>query len=247
MMSRILDDIAKADERRKQNSTAAPGEAGAEKGLETAPFLGIERQAISGAARMEAAARVNRRAERRALHCSYGAALVVALVAGMSLDRYLVERPPAKRPLQGQALPRAEANSAPRSHSAPAGLPVAVPNQPNFPSCIPLDAEDTGYAAKQPGWRRYLSAAVEFRVFRKNGSVVAIQVLARRKEPLADSFLASFLGQVAGRAPYQSNSRRKRAGYLIEKGRLGRLAEVTTYRNMASDGIRALVVVYLPT
>jgi hypothetical protein len=85
---------------------------------------------------------------------------------------------------------------------------------------------------------------VEFRVFRGGGAVKAIQVMSRRDEPLAASLLDSFLSQVAGQAPYEAISRETKGGFLVEKGRLGRWAELVTYRKMPTEAVRALVVVY---
>ena len=242
-MSRILDDIAKAEKRRRDSGIDSPG-------IVNRAGENDRKGAISGSADwqsmtangslIEAAANRKLSAERKSRRWYYGAGLVVAMVAGMSLDRYLVE---PVLPIQPrQVLAKVVMVAQPASPV----LAAAAASKPHLPACIPQDAEDFGYGSKHPGWQRYRTESVEFRVFRERDSVKAIQVMARQGEPLNGGFLDTFLGQVAGKSSCKITSREKRDGYLIEKGSLGRLADVAIYRKKPANEIRALVVVYLP-
>ena len=242
-MSRILDDIAKAEKRRRESGIGIPGfanQAGANDRKESISGSADWQSMTGSSSLLETAANGKLSAERKRPRWYYGAGLVVAMVAGMSLDRYLVQQALPVRPRQVRA-------NVVVSQPKPASpVLAAAPRRPHLPACIPLDAEDFGYGSKHPGWQRYRTESVEFRVFRKQDSIKAIQVMARQGESLNGGFLDTFLGQVAGKTFYKITSREKRDGYLIEKGSLGRLADVAIYRRKPANEIRALVVVYLP-
>lgn len=242
-MSRILDNIAKAEKRRRESGIGSPGFVSRAVGNDDKEAIAgsADWQTMTGSSSLiEAAANRKRLAERKSLRWYYGAGLVVAMVAGMSLDRYLVQQALPIRPRQVLAK---VVVSQPKPASP---VLAAATSKPQLPASIPLDAEDFGYGSKHPGWQRYCTETVEFRVFRERDSVKAIQVMARQDEPLNGGFLDTFLGQVAAKTLYKITSHEKRDGYLIEKGSLGRLADVAIYRKKPANEIRALVVVYLP-
>jgi hypothetical protein len=240
-MSRISDELAKVDGKRRHSGSDGPGDdrgPGGEIQLEKGPGV-ADRHIIDSRFGLGAAANRERFAVRESLYSFYGVGLIAAMVAGMILDRYLVDGGLPMRPRQDQV------KTATASTPVAAVLSDAAPVKARLPSCIPLDAPDSGYASSHPGWQRYLAEASEFRVFRELGSVRAIQVIARDRDPLPKSLIDKFLNQLAGNMAYSATSQEIKAGYQIEKGRLGRLAEVITYRKMPTDEIRALVVVYL--
>ena len=241
MMSKILDAITKAELARK-NLLNGPGDSkkAVGNGRHEAASGSADWRTIPGSlSRADSAAESQLMLRRKKPRYYYGAGLVVAMVAGMILDRYLVAqmRPIASRQVQAQegAL----------SQPVSSVFATVVPRKPHLPSCIPLEAEDLVYASGHPGWQRYQTESTEFRVFLERDSAKAIQVRARRERPLSADFVTVFLSQVADLASYRITSRVKKDGYLIEKGVLGRLAEVVIYRRIPDNGIRALVVVYL--
>ena len=245
-MSRIMDDIARADRQRRQNGVHGPeaDRKGAVMGWDETVQGGTDWRETTGISSwITAAANRERLARQRRRRWSYGAGLVIAVVAGILIDRYLVEQILPVSPRQIQAPKLAASLPAP---PPPAGA-LAVPQQMRLPAGIPLDAEDAGYASSHPGWRRYLSEAVEFRVCADPHSLKAIQIMARQEGALDGAVLDAFLGQVAGKASYKVTAREQRGGYAIEKGRLGSLAEVVTYRKLPSSEVRALVIIYLPS
>ena len=233
-MSRILDELAKVEKRQRPKLFDGPGNDNGP-GINDSEWLTV----TGASSRTCVKADGERLARKKRLRFCHGAGLVVAVLAGMGLDRY-----PAQQisPVRSRQV---KATAATGSLPASVVIDKAMLSIPLMPSCIPLDAEDFEYASKHHGWRKFQTEAREFRVFTERGAVKAIQVLACQ-EPLNGRFLDTFMKQVAGTKPYEITSREKKGGYLIEKGRLGRWAEVVTYRNILADEIRALVVVYLP-
>lgn len=128
-------------------------------------------------------------------------------------------------------------------------VPAVAPEKPalpttRVPSFIPLENPDTSYAAAHPGWQRYESDSLEFRVFRDKDTVKALQVLSKQGKEITDSYLALFLAEIAGNEPFKPLSGVEKDGYLIEKGPLGNTAKIIVYRKKDSQAIQAFVVSY---
>lgn len=237
-MSRILDAIAKAEELRAPKAGNVSDRTGAIGQIERSAGRDDWQGTADVSFLLGSDANPGHLAKRKRLLRFYAVGLVLALAVGMMLDRYLVGTflPAGNRQAQVQlaATPsRLNTASAP-----PASQKIRLPN------FIPIAAEDIRYPSSHPGWQRYQTDAMEFRVFRERGSVKAIQIMARRREPISVAALDSFLGELASNAPYRRLSLEKKDGYLIEKGGLGRTAKVIIYRKAAADEIRALVAVY---
>ena len=122
--------------------------------------------------------------------------------------------------------------------------PQSAPYKHRLPGSIPLDARDAAYATAHPGWQRYTSDGLEFRVFSEKSAVKAIQVIPRQGKAISQGFFTSFLNEIADKAPFKSVSAEEKSGYYIEKGTAGSAAEVMVYRKQAAGEIRALVVAY---
>lgn len=199
-MSRILDALAHADEKRRQN--AYSGGSMSTEDLE----LAVAATALWGGmdghgCRLGAAASQRRFSERKSLHYCYSAGIALALGTGMILGRYLESEEIPRRLRQEQATVVAA--------SGPEVLYPALPVKGHLPSCIPWESEDLGYSTSHPGWHRYPAGPLEFRVFREGNSVKAVQALALQKEPLPDNTLAAIAGEGAGKTTYKIASLEK--------------------------------------
>jgi hypothetical protein len=237
-MSRILDALANAEAKRRRNGIVGSrdGSGVAGKGLEQRGFGDDAwRATADGRCQVGAAASKRRFHERKSLHYCYSAGLVVALGMGIILGRYLEADKMSAHPRQEQFTMKAPTDPA---------VSPAVSNKGHLPSSILLEAEDLRYSASHPGWRRYPAGSCEFRLFREGTSIKAVQVLALRKGPLPESVLYSFFARTAGQTPYRSTLKENKNGFQIEKGRLGSLAEIVTYRKIPTGELRAFVVVY---
>lgn len=135
------------------------------------------------------------------------------------------------------------------SQVSPAPVPVPVPERPaavravpveQVPSFVPKGGKDRGYGKTHPGWERYLSDGIEYRLFREEGRLKAVQVLARRDRSIPESLLATVVRELTGSENPIVSSRMKTGGYRRESGRIDGKGEVVVYRK--NGGIRGFVV-----
>ncbi len=143
-----------------------------------------------------------------------------------------IAKPPVTAPAPAPARP-----VAPSPPAAPAAAkPVASP----VPSFIGSATRDEAYAAGKPGWERLLAPDAEFRIFRDNGTVRAVQVLSRERQHLNEALFQSVLSELAGSREYSIQTRETKGGFRIERGHASERADVVRY---SSKGVlRAFVV-----
>ena len=252
-MSRILDALEKASARREENLDtsslreevlAKPSQL-PESASEAAGPL-PEQSPAEGDSRGAPPAVCTERAQGASLW-RYGAgiSLVLALALGLYLKADPVPNPIA--PVAQETLvkpPAALTQPADATPLQPAA--AAAPQRTRkLPSVVPLHAPDPAYAAAHPGWQRYQAQALEFRVFREQGAVKAIQVLARQDQPISLDFFLSLMGEIAGGESFKVQAVEARDGYYIERGTAGGAVEVVVYRKKPIGEIRGLVVAYL--
>lgn len=118
--------------------------------------------------------------------------------------------------------------------------PATGPN--SLPSFIPGQARDSAYGAAHPGWERYLAPAAEFRVYRENGLIRAIQCIDRGNGGIAPVLFDAALKELAGSGGYLVESSERKGSYLVEKGRLQNGAGVIVYRREPERRVKAFVV-----
>lgn len=141
----------------------------------------------------------------------------------------------------GNALAPPPAPPAPAPTPAPKSTPAvnAVPVA-QLPSFVPKGGKDRGYGKAHPGWERYLSNGIEYRLFREGGKLKAVQILARRGSPIPESLLETAVRELTGSGSPIVSSRTKKGGYHRESGRIEGKGEVVVYRK--NGGIRGIVV-----
>lgn len=143
--------------------------------------------------------------------------------------------------------------SSSEAKQAPVAVPSPIPSQnpvppavpqpivvPLLPAFIPIEGHDTSYAVKNPGWERYIGKRAEFRVFSAAGRIQAVQVLAVKDAPVAESLLKSVLQEIAGTSEYLITSRNTKAGIRVENGNIKNKGEIVIYRKNVS--VKAFVV-----
>lgn len=111
--------------------------------------------------------------------------------------------------------------------TAPAQPAVSVPSVPPF---IPKEGRDGEYAAKNPGWERYVGPQAEFRLFSAAGRVQAAQVLSVGEASVPAVLITTVLQNYAGSAEYRIHTRNTKAGVLVERGSIRDKGEVIVYR-----------------
>jgi hypothetical protein len=119
----------------------------------------------------------------------------------------------------------------------PATQPVVVPSLPTF---VPKDGHDSTYAAKNPGWERYVGKEAEFRLFAASGRIQAIQVLAVKNLSVSDSLVKSVLQEFVGSSEYTVTSRNIKSGVTVENGKILKTGEVLFYKK--NGAVKAFVV-----
>jgi len=129
------------------------------------------------------------------------------------------------------------ATSPPVQDAAPAGKPSLPVELPSF---IPIAGLDPAFAEKNPGWERYVGAGSEFRLFRENGKLKAVQVKADKGKIVSEPLLNSILVELAGSAAYHVNSQENKLGFQVLNATINGKAELLIYRNKSA--VHAFVV-----
>lgn len=215
----------------------------------------------------------SRQPKRQASILRYRAALVgIAAAAIIGIGFFFVGSPnkPSTAPLATlpkQATvkpppPPVPANGGPTAKATPApGSAATLPSPPTpkapapttqpatgglttLPAFIPRQRVDKTYAAKHPGWERYHGTRTEFRVYRTNGTIKAIQAIDRSGLGIPESFMRGSLRQMTGDDRISVTDRQQSSGFLIEKGTVTSGARVVVYRNGPQRAVRAFVVYF---
>jgi flagellar FliL protein len=150
----------------------------------------------------------------------------------------------------GGGKPPVVTETKPPSVVSPGAVPsgVAPPRHEKYfrglPSCIQQDWRDPSYQATNPGWERYLSPSLEFRIFREHGYLKALQIIARNGGIVPDALLKSALKELGFALPLAPGTVERKDGFRIEKTAMPGGAELIIYREEARNSIRAFVLVF---
>jgi flagellar FliL protein len=82
---------------------------------------------------------------------------------------------------------------------------------------------------------------MEFRLFRSDGRIKAVQVLANPGQSISDSIFKSILIELTGSSDFQVKSNEKKSGYLVSRATVkNNPSEMLIYRS--NSAVRAVVV-----
>ncbi len=169
-----------------------------------------------------------------------GVVIAVSCVICVATVWYLVKlNPQLINSLKRRFMPVFVAKPVPAPVVVPVQKPVPAP-VPAVPAFIPKNGYDASFAVKNPGWQRYVGTGNEFRVFKTDAHIQAVQVLAVKDAPVFESLLKSVLQELAGSAEYSITSRSTKAGVQIESGTVQNKGEIIIYRK--NRVIKAFVV-----
>jgi hypothetical protein len=158
-----------------------------------------------------------------------GGALLLSLALCRAENPAVPEEPGGKVPFP---LSKETSPASPAPHLSLRALPAFVPRQ----------SPDPGYGKAHPGWEMYRSASAEFRVYRENGLILAIQTIDRSGTGLAPALISSALTEIAGSSNYVIETGERKGPYHIEKGRLKNGAGILIYRREPERKVKAFVV-----
>jgi len=111
-----------------------------------------------------------------------------------------------------------------------------------LPSFVPLKGRDLTFSGSRPGWERYLSESVDIRLFRPEGKMRAIQVLAVNGVTISDIYLKNVLKEVQGNDQLKQLSVNQKQGFKMQRYSLNPKGELLIYRSKFSDSISAFVL-----
>lgn len=140
--------------------------------------------------------------------------------------------------------------------SPPAVAPVTVP-PPATPPAPALPAPllpkfiqtlnavpDPAYGRDHAGWERYLTPALEFKLFRENGRLQAIQVVDREGRGIPVRLFSTAMEELTGVRDYQTESREIKGTYLVKKGRLASGSRIIIYKDRQDEQLHGFVIYF---
>lgn len=110
-----------------------------------------------------------------------------------------------------------------------------------LPSFIPASGRDEGFGKVHPGWERYVGKGIEYRLFRENGRLKAVQVIALRGKAVPETLVVAVVRELTGSERLGAvSSQTKKGGYLRQIGKVDGKGEIVIYRK--GGGVRGVVV-----
>ena len=138
-----------------------------------------------------------------------------------------------EKPLPGVAL-------APPGQSRASSAQRTTQTAP-LPTFIPPAGRDVTFRFKEPGWERYVDSGYEYRLYRHEGRIGTIHVLATGKKPISANAMSAILTELTATADVTPTAREeKQAGFIISHGRAGNRADLLIYRK--NGAIRGVVI-----
>jgi len=123
----------------------------------------------------------------------------------------------------------------------------SVPASPRLkvlPDFIPRSGFDKEYSAANPGWERYKGNVTEFKVYRENDLIKAIQVIDRGGQGVPESFMKAVLRQISKKPVLIIEASEKKDGYEIQRGQVAENLKVVYYRDEKGGRLRAFVTTW---
>jgi hypothetical protein len=109
-----------------------------------------------------------------------------------------------------------------------------------LPTFIPQAGIDGAFPSKNPGWERYLGSSLEYRLYRSEARIKAVQVLAKPGHEITATLLKTILKEMTGSADYRVTSRENKSGLEVLRATANNSAELLIYRK--NSRIQAFVV-----
>ncbi len=111
-----------------------------------------------------------------------------------------------------------------------------------LPSFVLPETRDNSFSKGRPGWERYLLPDYEIRIYKENGVIRALQLIARKDAGVPDPFLQSVLQELGYTGPVPGGTEKRKDGFLVKSVMLDGFAELVTYRKDGSANLKAFVL-----
>jgi hypothetical protein len=105
---------------------------------------------------------------------------------------------------------------------------------------------DPAYSKQHQGWERYQSHDKDFRLFREDGVIRALQIISRSQEGISAVFLRDVLRQTGHGGPLPAGSEQRKDGFLLKSYVLSGGTELVVYQEQRGALIRAIVLAFAP-
>jgi len=167
----------------------------------------------------------------------WAVAIVVLLIGAVVGGSLLLKGGGRNTGTAGKQASQAPAPAPPPSAPAPSAVtPTAV----EIPSFVPVSGRDPGYAKVHPGWERYRGAGVEFRLYRQQGRLKVVQVIALHGKTIPEAQVTKIVKVLTGSENRTVSSHTNKGGYLREVGKIAGNNEIVIYRK--GSVIRGVVI-----
>lgn len=111
-----------------------------------------------------------------------------------------------------------------------------------LPSFIRNEWRDLPYTSQHPGWERYISPEIDFRIFREENLIKAFQGISLEQNGISEAFLDRVLAHFNLNGALPPGKIDSKNGFLIKNIVFPGMAELVTYRDRDSAGIKAFVL-----
>lgn len=184
----------------------------------------------------------------------WGIPVLAVVVAVTMFQQYLAQPKPVDIAPTLPAAPSKEATppSVPAQKAitaqpaaAPAPTKEAAPSRlTKLPDFVPAGKLDSSYSKNNPGWELYKGSKKDFKVFRENSSIKAIQVIDREGKGMSEQFMFEILKQIVKAPKFSVELVEKKDGYEIRRGRLTEDLTMVQYVDAENSKLRAFVVTW---
>lgn len=111
-----------------------------------------------------------------------------------------------------------------------------------LPAFIPEQGVDAAYGKAHPGWEKYVTDKLEFKVYREKDYIKALQVIDLSGGAITEAYFKDVLKEVVGNSNYAVATKAEKGNYLIEKGSISAGGRIITYRDKSNLHLKGFVV-----
>lgn len=125
---------------------------------------------------------------------------------------------------------------------APKPVAKPLPGIGSLPAVIPLKGLDPSYAKQHPGWERYSDDSQEYKIYRKDATIVALQIIDHSGKGLPPALIGRVLQETTGNKNYTIASTAPKEGFVIEKGTATAHAKLILYKRRSDRQVSGMVL-----